>query len=186
MKMKKLASLALALCMVFALAACGDGGPAATEPPATEPAASEDPREGLTAYDLEGAATVYLPEGGETYYEEQTDPLPTIQCGVNIGDVNMHLGIIGMDAYEVAGVSLPETVEEFSQRSGPQSDVGEGQVFDYDDYGNYCTQFTRDGRDVYYAVRVRENGTAALAFSCPEGTIGSYNPGLWISLIELT
>lgn len=72
-------------------------------------------------------------------------PLPTTQCGVNIGDVNMHLGIIGMDAYEAAGVSLPETVEEFSQRSGPQSDVGEGQVFDYDEYGNYCTQFTRDG-----------------------------------------
>lgn len=33
------------------------------------------------------------------------DPLLTTQCGVNIGDVNMHLGIIGMDAYEVAGIS---------------------------------------------------------------------------------
>ena len=76
-------------------------------------------------------------------------------------------------------------MEEFSQRSGPQYDVGEGQVFDYDEYGNYCTQFTRDGRDVYYAVRVREAGTAALAFSCPEGTIENYNPGLWISLVEI-
>ena len=139
----------------------------------------------LVAYELEGAATVYLPEGGESYYEEQTDPLPTTQCGVNIGDVNFHLGITGLDAYEVAGVSLPETVEEFSQRSGPQYDVGEGQEFAYDEYGNYCTQFTRDGRDVYYAVRVREAGTAALAFSCPEGTIENYNPGLWISLVEI-
>ena len=153
--MKKLASLALALCMIFALAACG--GESGTE-------ATQDPRAGLTAYELEDAAVVYLPEGGETYYEEQTDPLPTTQCGVNIGDANLHLGIIGMDAYEIAGVTLPETVEEFSQRSGPQADVGEGQVFDYDDYGNYCTQFVRDGRDVYYAVRVREAGTAALVF----------------------
>ena len=174
--MKKLASLALALCMIFALAACG--GESGTE-------ATEDPRAGLTAYELEDAAVVYLPEGGETYYEEQTDPLPTTQCGVNIGDANLHLGIIGLDAYEIAGVTLPETVEEFSQRSGPQADVGEGQVFDYDDYGNYCTQFVRDGRDVYYAVRVRDNGTVALAFSCPEGTIENYNPGLWISLVEI-
>ena len=174
--MKKLASLALALCMIFALAACG--GESSTE-------ATEHPRAGPTAYELEDAAVVYLPEGGETYYQEQTDPLPTTQCGVNIGDANLHLGIIGMDAYEIAGVTLPETVEEFSQRSGPQADVGEGQVFDYDDYGNYCTQFVRDGRDVYYAVRVREAGTAALVFSCPEGTIENYNPGLWISLVEI-
>lgn len=184
MKAKKIAAIAIALAMLFALAACG-GDPDVTDPPATEPAATEDPRAGLTAYDIEGAATVYLPEGGESYYEEQTDPLPTIQCGVNIGDVNLHLGIIGMDAYEAAGVTLPETVEEFSQRSGPQSDVGEGQEFDYDEYGNYCTRFTREGRDVYYAVRVRENGTAAIAFSCPEGTIDSYSPGLWLSLVEI-
>ncbi len=177
--MKKSASLALALVMVLALAACG-GDTTATDPPATE-----DPRAGLTAYELEDAAVVYLPEGGETYYEEQTDPLPTTQCGVNVGDANLHLGIIGMDAYEIAGVTLPETVEEFSQRSGPQADVGEGQVFDYDDYGNYCTQFTRDGQDVYYAVRVRDNGTVALRFACPEGTIENYNPGLWISLVEI-
>lgn len=177
--MKKSASLALALVMVLALAACG-GDTTATDPPATE-----DPRAGLTAYELEDAAVVYLPEGGETYYEEQTDPLPTTQCGVNVGDANLHLGIIGMDAYEIAGVTLPETVEEFSQRSGPQADVGEGQVFDYDDYGNYCTQFTRDGQDVYYAVRVRDNGTVALRFACPEGTIENYNPELWISLVEI-
>lgn len=177
--MKKLASLALALVMLLALAACG-GDTAATDPPATE-----DPRAGLTAYELEDAAVVYLPEGGETYYEEQTDPLPTTQCGVNIGDANLHLGIMGMDAYEAAGVSLPETVEEFSLRSGPQSDVGEGQVFAYDEYGNYCTQFTRDGQDVYYAVRIRDNGTVALRFACPEGTIENYDAGLWISLVEI-
>ena len=58
-------------------------------------------------------------------------------------------------------------------------------VFDYDEYGNYCTQFTRDGQDVYYAVRVRDNGTVALRFACPEGTIENYNPGLWMSLVEI-
>ena len=58
-------------------------------------------------------------------------------------------------------------------------------MFDYDEYGNYCTQFTRDGQDVYYAVRVRDNGTVALRFACPEGTIENYNPGLWISLVEI-
>ena len=78
MKAKKIAAIAIALAMLFAIAACG-GDPDVTDPPATEPAATEDPRAGLTAYDIEGAATVYLPEGGESYYEEQTDPLPTIQ-----------------------------------------------------------------------------------------------------------
>ena len=41
MNLKKLASLALALCMVFALAACGGESSTATDPPATEPAATE-------------------------------------------------------------------------------------------------------------------------------------------------
>ena len=68
--MKKSASLALALCMLLTLAACGEGS-AATAPPA-----SEDPRAGLTAYELEDAAVVYLPEGGETYYENRPTRCP--------------------------------------------------------------------------------------------------------------
>lgn len=53
--MKKLASLALALCMIFALAACG--GESGTE-------ATEDPRAGLTAYDSVLDEPAQRPERG--------------------------------------------------------------------------------------------------------------------------
>ena len=60
MKKRLLASL-LALCLVFALAACGEA-PAAES---GEPAASEEPAGDLVAYELDGIGTAYLPAGGE-------------------------------------------------------------------------------------------------------------------------
>ena len=181
---KRITALALTLCLAFTLAACGE--PAATESkaPAPEPTDSAAPETELTAYEIEGVGTVYLPAGGEVYLENITEPLPTTQCGVNFGDATLHIGIMGPDAYETAGVALPETVEEFSQRSGPQSDVPEGSVFAYDDYGNYYTEFTRDGTDTYYTLRVGADSTYGISLIVPEGTMADYSPGEWIAMIE--
>lgn len=193
--MKRFLALLFALAMVFALAACGeapaDGTPAPTEAPPADteapPAGTEPPEEDgeLTAYEIEGVGTVYLPAGGEVYIDEQTEPFPNIQCGVNFGGATLHLGVMGPEAYEAAGVPLPESAEEFSTRSGPQADVPEGSVFAYDDFGNYFVQFTRDGKDVYYTVRVSETTSYAITLFVPEGTMGEYSPGEWISMVEL-
>ena len=188
---KRITALALMLCLALSLAACGE--PAVTETPSAAPDAAESaapespsaaPETELTAYEIDGVGTVYLPAGGEVYLDTITEPLPTTQCGVNFGDATLHIGIMGPDAYEAAGVPLPATVEEFSQRSGPQSDVPEGSVFAYDDYGNYYTEFTRDGTDTYYTLRVGETSTYGIMLTVPEGTMADYSPGEWIAMIE--
>ena len=181
---KTLISIALALCLILALAACGTEG-GTPESAAPESAAPESTAPELTAYEIEGVGTVYLPEGGEVYIDKQTEPFPNIQCGVNFGEATLHLGVMGPEAYEAAGVPLPESAEEFSTRSGPQADVPEGSVFAYDDFGNYFVQFTRDGKDVYYTVRVSETTSYAITLFVPEGTMGDYSPGEWISMVEL-
>ena len=186
---KTLISIALALCLILALAACGaEGGTPESAAPETgtpESSAPETAGTELAAYEIEGVGTVYLPEGGEVYIDEQTEPFPNIQCGVNFGEATLHLGVMGPEAYEAAGVPLPESAEEFSTRSGPQADVPEGSVFAYDDFGNYFVQFTRDGKDVYYTVRVSETTSYAITLFVPEGTMGDYSPGEWISMVEL-
>ena len=183
---KTLISIALALCLILALAACGaEGGTPESAAPETgtpetgtpESSAPETAGSELTAYEIEGVGTVYLPEGGEVYIDKQTEPFPNIQCGVNFGEATLHLGVMGPEAYEAAGVPLPESAEEFSTRSGPQ--------FAYDDFGNYFVQFTRDGTDVYYTVRVSETTSYAITLFVPEGTMGDYSPGEWISMVEL-
>ena len=187
---KTLISIALALCLILALAACGaEGGTPESAAPETgtpESSAPETAGTELTAYEIEGVGTVYLPEGGEVYFDEQAElPVPTTQCGVNFGDATLHVAVMGPEAYEAAGVPLPESAEEFSTRSGPQADVPEGSVFAYDDFGNYFVQFTRDGKDVYYTVRVSETTSYAITLFVPEGTMGDYSPGEWISMVEL-
>ena len=192
---KTLISIAPALCLILALAACGaEGGtpesaaPEAGTPETGTPESSAPETAGteLAAYEIEGVGTVYLPEGGEVYFDEQVElPVPTTQCGVNFGDATLHVAVMGPEAYEAAGVPLPESAEEFSTRSGPQADVPEGSVFAYDDFGNYFVQFTRDGTDVYYTVRVGEDTSYAITLFVPEGTMGDYSPGEWISMVEL-
>ena len=191
---KTLISIALALCLILALAACGaEGGTPESAAPETgtpetgtpESSAPETAGSELTAYEIEGVGTVNLPEGGEVYIDKQTEPFPNIQCGVNFGEATLHLGVMGPEAYEAAGVPLPESAEEFSTRSGPQADVPEGSVFAYDDFGNYFVQFTRDGQDYYYTLRVGEDTSYAITLLVPEGTMGEYSPGEWIAMIEL-
>ena len=154
--------------------------------PAGEPEEEEPAGEELVAYEIEGVGTVYLPAGGEIYFDEQAElPVPTTQCGVNFGDATLHVSVMGPDAYEAAGVPLPESAEEFSQRSGPQADVPEGSVFAYDDFGNYFVQFTRDGRDLYYTLRVSETTAYVVTLLVPEGTMADYSAAERISMVEL-
>ena len=176
MKKRLLASL-LALCLVFALAACGEA-PAAES---GEPAASEEPAGDLVAYELDGIGTAYLPAGGEVTVTPVTEPLPQMQATIAFEGFTVYIGSTGPEAYEISGVDFPASVEEFSQRSGPQSDVPADSKFTYDDHGNYFVQFARDGQDHYYVIRLGEETAYAITFICPEGELANYDAAGWIS-----
>lgn len=180
MKKRLLAPL-LALCLVFALAACGEAPAAESGEPA---AASEEPAGDLVAYELDGIGTAYLPAGGEVTLTPVTEPLPQMQATIAFEGFTVYIGSTGPEAYEISGVDFPASVEEFSQRIGPQSFVPEGSEFAYDDHGNYFVQFARDGQDNYYVIRLGEETAYAITFICPEGELANYDAAGWISTFE--
>ena len=46
------------------------------------------------------------------------------------------------------------------------------------------SEFTRDGTDTYYTLRVGETSTYGIMLTVPEGTMADYSPGEWIAMIE--
>ena len=95
MKKRLLASL-LALCLVFALAACGEAPAAESGEPA---AASEEPAGDLVAYELDGIGTAYLPAGGEVTVTPVTEPLPQMHATIAFEGFTGHLGSSGPEAW---------------------------------------------------------------------------------------
>ena len=140
----------------------------------------------LVAYELEGIGTFYLPEGGEASSWETDDPLPGGWAGqIEFEDFTVYCGCNGPESYAAAGVTFPESVEEYSQRSGPQGNKPADTEYAYDDYGNMFVQYSSDGNDIYYVIDIGSEWAYGFNFYCPEGTIENYNPGLWFSLTEL-
>ena len=82
-------------------------------------------------------------------------------------------------------MTFPESVEEYSQRSGPQGNKPADTEYAYDDYGNMFVQYSSDGNDIYYVIDIGSEWAYGFNFYCSEGTIENYNPGLWFSLTEL-
>ena len=80
-----------------------------------------------------------------------------------------------------AWVSLPESLEEFSTRSGVKDSVPEGTQFGEDQLGNYCAQFTQDGSDCYYVLLQGEESYGSLVISAPEGELDAQAAALWAS-----
>ena len=80
---------------------------------------------------------------------------------------------------------MPTRRTRLTSPGSKRTDVPEGTVFSYDDYGNYHAEFTRDGQDYYYTLRVGEDTSYAITLMVPEGTMGEYSPGEWISMVEL-
>ena len=58
-------------------------------------------------------------------------------------------------------------------------------MFEYDDFGNYVTpRFTVDGEDHYVASIVTDTLVVLANFTCPEGQMDAYQPGIWLSLSD--
>ena len=156
MKYRNILSLLLALCLLAGL-----GGTALA-------AGEED--EALQEYAIAGVGTISLPRGWTMDAGAVEEPLPMSYADLCSGDIAIHLSCFGADAYEAAGVPLPADVEEYSQRDGVRRSVPEDAVFDYDEYGNYCTQFTQDGVVTYHVLKQGEQCMGDVILSYPEGS----------------
>ena len=156
MKYRNILSLLLALCLLAGL-----GGTALA-------AGEED--EALQEYAIAGVGTISLPRGWTMDAGAVEEPLPMSYADLYSGDIAIHLSCFGADAYEAAGVPLPADVEEYSQRDGVRRSVPEDAVFDYDEYGNYCTQFTQDGVVTYHVLKQGEQCMGDVILSYPEGS----------------
>ena len=156
MKYRNILALLLALCLLAGL-----GGTALA-------AGEED--EALQEYAIAGVGTISLPRGWTMDAGAVEEPLPMSYADLYSGDIAIHLSCFGADAYEAAGVPLPADVEEYSQRDGVRRSVPEDAVFDYDEYGNYCTQFTQDGVVTYHVLKQGEQCMGDVILSYPEGS----------------
>lgn len=168
--MKKAWIVLFTLCLCAALLAGCGGAPAG---------------EDLAEYVVEGVGTCYLPEGFELNVSYLEQPFPHYEALLTKGDLTVAFARTGADGYEVAGVPLPADVEEFSQRSGPQSALPEGVDYAWDEYGNMAVGFpTDDG----YAYEVLLQGTEAFGnfnLFCPEGDPAIESFPQWASLAKL-
>ncbi len=148
--MKKLLALILALCMVFALAACGGGSaPAATEAPAAEAPAEEAPAEEAPA---EEAPAEKAPEdytGEVVLYTSMTDSdLDALITSFNEVYPNVYVDVQNGSAGEL-------TTRIRGEASNPQGDVTWGGMADsdgrtYEDiYEDYVTAHDAENVEAY-------------------------------------
>lgn len=172
--MKKTLALLMAIVMLFALAACGKSAePAATEAPTEaeapveEAAAAEEPdAEAAGKYvfyagEFEGKTIgiICVPADWDAEFgcfKPDDTPLPVTIVQATLPGSFITLSRVGPDAYEAAGVPMPADVEEYSQRSGPQGSLQEGEEYTYDELGNLC--FVRETTD--------EDGNAVIFCLC--------------------
>lgn len=199
MMLKPLSAGLLSLCLLFSLSACGNQ--AKTQQPSSASSASSqtnassqtsassaqsEDQDALVEYTVEGLGTFLLPEGFTMESGEITEPLPSQYATFTKDDYYIQANKMGLDAYEVAGVSLPADLEEYSTRSGVKNSVPEGTQFAYDDQGNYFAQFTQeDGLICYYVLLKGTDAYGAIFLTAPEDAFDAQTAALWLSGSQL-
>lgn len=94
----------------------------------------------------------------------------------------------GKDAYDMVGLTIPETLEEYSQRDGVKNGLPEGTEFKTDSYGNLYAEFTVDGRYCYQVLKIGEESCGTVMFTCAENEQDEAKKmdfALWLSKMEL-
>ena len=155
--MKKKFAMLAAMVMLFIIAAAGQIAMAET---------AENPDFELVEAELDGTAvgTLCLPKDWnytiDIQVKPENAPLPMDIVIVHEEEkgITLFLQRLGPDAYEAAGVPMPADVEEFSQRSGPQSFLAEGEEYAYDELGNLrlIHPFTLDGEPCSHCVCLKQ------------------------------
>lgn len=179
----------------FMLTACGGKKEETPADAAKAPAAgSEDSGNADAAAELkevtvEEVGTFYLPE--DFTLEEfgiSEEGLPRGYASFVRDGMYVDGGRFGKEAYDMAGLSIPETLEEYSQRDGVKSGLPEGTEFQTDSYGNLYAEYTVNGRYCYQVLKMGEESCGAVTFTCDESEkeeAKKLDFALWLSKMEL-
>lgn len=154
----------------------------------------------LVEYAVEGVGVFYLPEGFEVESGKSEEGLPMTYALLRKDDIEVSASRFGKDAYDAAGVDLPEDLEDYSQREGVRAILPEGEDFEVDEFGNLGVIVTYDeepeeeaeteeGRTLtmYQALKQGTEAYGAVSVICPEDMFEEIQEeaGLWLSLMEL-
>lgn len=152
-------------------------------------AGNEDTAEELKEVTVEEVGTFYLPE--EFTLEESGISEEGLPMGyVSFVKDGMYVdgSRFGKDAYDAAGLPLPESLEEYSQRDGVKNGLPEGTEFKTDSYGNLYAEYTVDGRYCYQVLKMGEESCGAVIFTCDENekeAAKELDFALWLSKMQL-
>lgn len=156
------------LCMCAALIA-GCGGKA------------EEQSEGLKEYAIDGVGRFYLPEGFEVESGVSEEGLPMHYAGMTKDSLYVGASRFGVDAYEAAGVPLPENLDDYSTRDGVRANLPEDAEFTRDQYDNLYVKFTENGTTQYQYLKQGKDAFGAMVIICPEGEEDDETFALWAS-----
>lgn len=193
--MKKfLAVCSILITLVLTLTACGEKeeAPADTAQGSvneSSDAGNKGTAEELKEVTVEEVGTFYLPEGftlEESGISEEGLPMgyaSFVKDGMYVDGSRF-----GKDAYDAAGLSLPKSLEEYSQRDGVKNGLPEGTEFKTDSYGNLYAEYTVDGRYCYQVLKMGEESCGAVTFTCDENekeAAKELDFALWLSKMQL-
>ncbi len=152
-----------------------------------KPTAAELAEMGLKEFAIEEVGTFYLPEDFEVESGFDDANLPMHYATFTKGDVTIHVTRFGTDAYEAAGLPLPEDLEDYSTRAGVRQGLPEDAEFDTDEYGNMYVQFAdEEGTMQYLVLKAGKEAYGAMTAFYPEDTEEDIEDiPFWISLSEL-
>lgn len=179
--------------LVLAFTACG--GKEETPADAAQGAVNESSDAGsadvveLKEVTVEEVGTFYLPE--EFTLEESgisEEGLPRGYASFVKDGMYVDGSRFGKDAYDAAGLSIPESLEEYSQRDGVKNGLPEGTEFKTDSYGNLYAEYTVDGRYCYQVLKMGEESCGAVIFTCDENekeAAKELDFALWLSKMQL-
>lgn len=180
------------LTLAFTLTACGgqkETAESGAENVADAGGDTADAAAELKEVTVEEVGTFYVPEDFEL--EESGISEEGLPMGyVSFVKDGMYVdgSRFGKDAYDMAGLSIPETVEEYSQRDGVKKGLPKGTEFQTDSYGNLYAEYTVDGRYCYQVLKLGEESCGAVTFTCPEDEQDAAKEldfALWLSKMQL-
>ncbi len=180
--------------VVLALTACGEKKETVGDIVEVSVNEKSDADNGDTAVELkevivEEVGTFYVPE--EFVLEESgidEEGLPRGYASFVKDGMYVDGARFGKDAYDMVGLTIPETLEEYSQRDGVKNGLPEGTEFKRDSYGNLYAEFTVDGRYCYQVLKIGEESCGTVMFTCDENEQDEAKKmdfALWLSKMEL-
>lgn len=155
----------------------------------TADAEETDAAEELKEVTVEEVGTFYVPESfalEESGISEEGLPMGYVSFakdGMYVDGTRF-----GKDAYDMVGLSIPETLEEYSQRDGVKSGLPKGTEFQTDSYGNLYAEYVADGRYCYQVLKLGEESCGSVMFTCPEeeqDAAKEMDFALWLSKMQL-